>query len=144
MHHVAIMNKKWNLIEKIIDGRKKIESRWYKSRIAPWNKIKKGDVVFFKNAGEDVNAKAEVSEVLQFENLTENKISEIIERYGGEAKICFSDKNSAFQWTKNKKYCILIFLEDVQKIEPFKIDKTGFGNACAWITIEDIQRIAVK
>jgi hypothetical protein len=40
-----------------------------------------------------------------------------------------------------KKYCILTFLENVQEIKPFDIDKTGFGNACAWITIKDVKKI---
>jgi len=27
--------------------------------------------------------------------------------------------------SKNKKFCILIFLKNVQRIKPFEIDKTG-------------------
>lgn len=144
MHHVAIMNRKWKLIDKILSGRKTIESRWYKSRIAPWNKIKKGDVVFFKDAGEAVTAKADVLDVLQFENLNANKISGLIEEYGGDGKICFSDKDSANEWAKGKKYCILVFLQNPTKIKPFSVSKNGFGNACAWMSVEDIDALIMK
>jgi len=39
MDHVAIMNKKWKLIDSIIVGQKTIESRWYKFKRDPWNEI---------------------------------------------------------------------------------------------------------
>ena len=56
MHHVAIMNKSWNLIPKIISGEKSIESRWYQTKRTPWDKIKAGDKIFFKNSGEAIIA----------------------------------------------------------------------------------------
>ncbi|MBI3413268.1 MAG: hypothetical protein HY051_04265, partial [Candidatus Aenigmarchaeota archaeon] len=66
MYHVAIMKKSWGLTEKILDRRKTIESRWYKHRRTPWNKIKKGDTVYFKNSGEPVSIKTRVKKVMQF------------------------------------------------------------------------------
>ena len=43
MEHLAIMKKSWNLTQKILTGERKIESRWYKNKHTPWNKIKSGD-----------------------------------------------------------------------------------------------------
>jgi ASC-1-like (ASCH) protein len=143
MDHVAIMNKSWKLIDKILSGKKTIESRWYKSRIPPWNKIKAGDVVYFRDAGEQATTKAQVSKVLQFENLNDKKIKEIIHLYGGEGKIGFSNLDSAFSWAKGKRYCILIFLENPEKIKPFKVNKKGFGNACAWMCVGNIERVKI-
>jgi len=142
MHHLAIMNKSWKLIPKIISGEKKIESRWYKSKVAPWNRIQAGDIVYFKDAGEAVTAKAEVEKVLQFENYDELKMQEIINQY--YSQICFrSPPEKVIDWAKEKKHCILIFLKNPSIIEPFKINKTGFGNACAWICVEDIEKIRI-
>ena len=67
MDHVAIMNKKMGLIDKVLDGRKTIESRWYKNRTAPWGKIKKGDTIYFKDSGGPIRARAEVKKVKFFE-----------------------------------------------------------------------------
>lgn len=39
MHHLAILKKSWPLIPKILNKQKTIESRWYKVKCAPWNKI---------------------------------------------------------------------------------------------------------
>lgn len=64
MDHVAIMKKSWNLTAKILSGEKKIESRWYLTRRKPWDCIKKGEVIYFKNSGESVNLKAIVKKVI--------------------------------------------------------------------------------
>ncbi len=82
MEHVAIMRKSWGLTEKILTGQKKIESRWYSVKYKPWNSIKKGEAVYFKDSGEPVRIKAEVSKVIQFADLTPKRVREILDEYG--------------------------------------------------------------
>ncbi len=139
MDHVAIMKKSLGFLEKIISGDKTIESRWYATRRTPWNKVKSGEIVFFQNNGGPVTLKTQVSKVLQFENLTPEKIKEILTKYGGQ--IGLEDTEQFFQTVKDKKYCILIFLEDVQPVKPFFINKKGFGMMSAWISVENINSI---
>jgi hypothetical protein len=43
--HVAILRKSSGLLEKILAGEKKIESRWYSARFTPWDQISAGDTV---------------------------------------------------------------------------------------------------
>ncbi len=131
MHHVAIMCKSWGLTQKVLSGEKKIESRWYKTKRAPWDKISAGDAVFFKE-GKFVSVKADVESVLQFSDLTQDKIREILDKYG--ADICAGD---IYDLYKDKKYCLLVFLKNAQKVEPFDINKKGFGLMSAWITVEN-------
>lgn len=138
MDHIAIMNKKWKLIDKILSGEKIIESRWYKNKISPWNKVKVGDRIFFKDSGEDVTAKAVVSQVQQFENLDEELVRKIIRDYGD--KISLQNTNYK-EWIGEKRYCILIWIKDAVEVKPFAINKKGFGNAAAWIAIDDINKI---
>lgn len=141
MEHVAIMRKSWGLIPKILDGRKKIESRWSKFRITPFGKVKKGDTVYFKNSGELVTAKAEVYKVSQFENLNPGKVKEIVEKYGAEGMIAVNSIKSTIEWAKDKKYCTLIYLKSPKAIEPFAINKKGFGTGAAWIVVPNISSI---
>ena len=82
MEHVAIMKKSWRLTYKILTGQKKIESRWYKVKYAPWNRIKSGETVYFKDSGEPVTIKAEVKKVIQFSNITPEKVKKILTKYG--------------------------------------------------------------
>jgi len=145
MQHVAIMRKSWGLLPKILQGDKKIESRRYKAKFPPWNRIRAGDIIYFKDAGAPITVKVDVEKVLQFENYDDGRLNEIIKKYGGEGGICFpSPSDETFEWARKRKYCVLMFLRNPQKIPPIEIDKKGFGNACAWICVEDINKIKLK
>ncbi len=141
MNHIAIMKKSWGLIPKILSGKKTIESRWYKNRIAPWNRISDGDTVYFKDSGEPVSAVAKVSKVLQFSNLDEKHFSEIMAKYADDICLKTREFNEYYQ---SKNYCILIFLTNPQKLEkPFGIDKTGYGISSAWMCVEDVEQVRI-
>lgn len=141
MDHLAIMRKSWDLMEKILRGEKIIESRWYKNKLPPFDKIKIGDTVYFKNSGEPVKIKAVVSDVRQFSDLTPEKVHDILEEYGESDGIEKQKLNEFFDLFKNKKYCILIFLKNPVVIKPFKITKKGHGSMSAWICINKIDGI---
>ena len=120
MYHIAIMNKSFgDLIAKILSREKKIESRWSKNRVAPWGKVQPGDTIYFKNSGGPVIAMAEVEKIRQFEKKDFDK-----------ARKLFSVSNV---WTKDKNYCVLMWLKNSKKVSPFKINKAGFGSAAAWL-----------
>jgi len=136
---VAIMKKSRKLIAKILNGEKTIESRWYVNRICPWDRIHAGDTVYFKDSGEPVTAKANVSKVLQFKNLSPKIVKDILKTHGKGTGMEPSEKN--IQECAAKNYCILIFLENAHKIKPFAIDKAGFGAMAAWITVDDVSKI---
>lgn len=137
MEHVAILKKGCGFLEKILSGEKKIESRWYMSKRAPYGVIKKGDTVYFKETGGSVCAKAQADDVMIFENLTDETVLDIIDRYGKD--ICIG--RSYFENVKGRKYCILVFLSGAKRIEPFDIDKRGFGLMSAWICVSDVVEI---
>lgn len=141
MDHVAIMKKSWGLIPKILDGRKKIESRWGIKRCPPWGKVKAGDRIYFKNSGEPVTAVSEVFKIKEFENLTPQSVRKILEKYGGEDGISVSNLERTIKWARKKRYCTLIYLKNSRKIRPFNIDKAGFGAGIAWLCAGKISHI---
>ncbi|MFC1723116.1 hypothetical protein ACFL0V_03175 [Nanoarchaeota archaeon] len=140
MDHLAILKKSWRLGEKILSGEKTIESRWYKQRRAPWNKIKKGDTVYFKNSGEPVIIKASVSKVLQLE-LNPSRVKSTLNQHYKDLGISKQNIPKFTDRFRDKKYCILIFLKNPKKIKPFNIDKKGYGMMAAWISLPDIKQI---
>src|SRR3989344_5229083 len=79
MNHVAIMNKSWGLLPKILSGEKTIESRFYKNRVAPWGKIKAGETVYFKNSGEPVTLRTKVEKIIQYEDLNPRLVKQLLE-----------------------------------------------------------------
>jgi len=146
LDHVAIMNKKTDdYLKWIVNGEKSVESRWYKHKYAPWDRINEGDTVYFKYTGEKVTVEATVEKIIQYEDLNEDNIEEIWNSYGKEISPGIEDMSEMIEQEKVKlyKYCVLIFVKDVKKIEPFAIDKRGYGNMAAWIVIEDIDTIKI-
>ena len=137
MHHLAILSKASGLFDKILSGEKTIESRWYKFPRTPYQNISVDDTVYFKESSAPVTARAQVSKVLFYEGLDQNKIIKILSEYGPQIGVPLSYADRL----KGKNYCTLIFLEEIEAIPPFQIDKTGYGNMIAWITVEDVERI---
>ncbi len=141
MNHVAIMKSSWGFLEKIKDGRKTVESRWYLSKRAPWGRVKAGDKIFFKDSGKPVGLKATTDNVLQFENLTPSRVKEILHTYGSRIGIEKKDLTNFYNDLKDKKYCILVFLKNPQPVKPFNINKRGFGAMAAWMSVKNIRDI---
>lgn len=137
MDHLAILNKKRKLLAKIISGEKRIESRWYKFRRTPFNIIKEGESVYFKESGGKVKVKAVAKKVLFFKDLNKDKIKEILETYGKEIGVGLEYLASV----KDKRYCTLIFLDKVENIGEFKVNKAGYGNVAAWISVDNIEKL---
>ncbi len=108
---------------------------------APRDRINTGDTVYLKESGEAICAKAKVTKVLQF--LLDEKwlqTEKIVQEYG--EGMCLSNPDSR-TWEKKYKYAILVFLENVQTITPFAIDKTWYGIASAWLVVDSISTIAI-
>ncbi len=144
MDHLAIMKKSWGLTEKILSGEKKIESRWYVTKKPPFGRIKAGDSVYFKDSGEPVTIKAEVSGVKQFSGLTPKKVREILYQYGQADGLGIDKLPEFIRLFKNKKYCLLIFLKNPVPVKPFKVNKKGYGIMSSWICLDKIDDIKEK
>lgn len=129
------------MIPKILSGEKTIESRWYKTRRAPWDRIKEGEEIYFKNSGEMVTIKAVVSGLLQFSDLTPRKIREILDKFGHDDGIKPEKIPYFAKLFADKKYCLLVFLKNPRRVKPFEVDKTGFGAMSAWITVDSIVEV---
>ena len=138
------MKKEWNLINKVLEGVKTVESRWYKSKIAPWNKINTGDTIYFKDTGSFVTVKALVTKVEQHEVEDNIQAIELMSKHA-LADLGTSDlSNSIRNYIKNKRYAIFIHFNNVEKITPFDIDKKGFGMQCAWLSLGNVETIKIK
>ena len=141
MDHIAIMKKSFGFVDKILSGQKKIESRWYNTRRRPWNSIKIGETIYFKDSGGLARAKAEIKKILRFSDLTTKKVYELLNKYGENIGIEKKDQLIFFENFKHKKYCILIFLRNSASIKPFKISKIGHGAMSGWITLANISKL---
>ena len=139
--HVAIMKKSWGLIPKILNRTKTAESRWYKNRIAPWDKIKSGDNLYFKNSGEPVTVKTRVVKVIQYPISNNKEALEIMKKHAQQDLGLKGIPDEVMGYIRNKSYAIFVFFDSAERIKPFEINKAGFGAMAAWITIDNINKI---
>lgn len=129
------MKKSWGLLPKILSGHKTIESRWYQRRVAPWDRVHTGDTVYFKDAGEPVTVRARVKDVLQFVDLTPQRVHDLLLRYGAADGLAAADLPTYEVLFRDKRYCILVFLEYAEPVSPFAVDKRGYGAMAAWLVL---------
>ncbi len=141
MDHIAIMKKEWKLIPMIKSGIKTVESRWYKHKVAPWDKIKPGDTVFFKNSGELITLRCWVSGVEQYEVRNGEEAKKLAQKYVKRVSGTEKVSDTILQFISGKHYAIFITLGLVEEIKPIFINKKGFGMQSAWLCIEDINQI---
>lgn len=76
-----------------------------------------------------MTATAKVKDV-KYYKLTPEKVEEIRIKYG---KQIGTDKFEDWQSTFQKKFCTLIWLEDVKQISPIKVQRS---NGAGWIVLQ--------
>src|SRR3990167_2492326 len=67
-------------IEQILSGKKTVEGRFSSSKIIPYKKVKKGDMILLKQSGGKIIGQAEADNALYFENLSGSDISKLRQR----------------------------------------------------------------
>lgn len=144
--HIAIMKSSWKLLPKILSGEKTVESRWYKFKACPWNRIFPEDIIYFKDSGKPVTVKARVTKVQQYIVEDVKDAVNLFLQIGSEdLGIPVKTKNDiprlVLDYISNKKYATFVYFDNVQKIKPFNINKKGFGMQAAWMCVGDLESI---
>lgn len=134
MEHLAILKK--GLLAKILSGEKTIESRWYKTKKPPFNTLKQGDTIYFKESGSKVSARARVREIETYDNLSPNDVQFILSRYSAQLGV----NVWKYDLIRDKTLCMLIFLQNPEKISPFPIRRC-YGTA--WISVDSIASLKI-
>ena len=128
MQHIAILKQPF--FDMVLSGEKTIESRWSMVKVAPYKKVSVGDKILLKETGKDVTAIANVKKV-QFYELTPEIVEDIRIKYG---KQIGTDKFEDWKSTLQKKYCTLIWIDEVTPVAPIKVKRS---NGAGWIVLKD-------
>ena len=127
-YHLVILKKSY--LDMILEGRKRIELRLYKTRHPAFGRVFAGDKLFLKISSGPVCATATVEAVKNFGNLTPGRILDLKKRYNHD--IGGSDEH--WQSKMDCKYCVLVWLKDVKTIEPVRISKKDWR---AWVILTE-------
>lgn len=119
MKHLAIF--KGDGGEKILLGKKTIESRFSKRRDPPFGLITTGDLVYIKPSGKDIIGQFKVKKVIFFDGLDAGQIGEIRVKYSKEIAV----EQDYWGNKGDSKYGTLIFIEQSSRFitSPVKIPK---------------------
>lgn len=128
MQHIAILKQPF--FDMVLSGEKTIESRWSMVKVAPYKKVSVGDKILLKETCKDVTATANVKKV-QFYELTPELVEDIRIKYG---KQIGTDKFEDWKSTLQKRYCTLIWLDEVTPVAPIKVKRS---NGAGWIVLKD-------
>jgi len=127
-HHLVILKKPY--LDMILEDRKRIELRLYKSKHPAFGRVFAGDKLFLKISSGPVCATATVESVKNFENLTSERILELKHLYNHD----IGGGDEHWQSKLDCKYCLLVWLKDVKTIEPVRIQKKDWR---AWVVLTE-------
>lgn len=129
--HLAIVNEPF--LSYIKNGRKTIESRFTKNKIAPYYQIHEGDIICMKAASKPIDSIFIAGEIRFYEN-SPYVLNEIKDKYTNA--ICAYD-DSFWKTRKEKKFISLINIKQViQLCKPFNVPKR---DKRAWIRFESMK-----
>lgn len=111
----------------MLNGKKTIESRFSKNKIAPYNQITENDIVIVKKSGGDIVAYFTIKEV-KFYNLKFVSINEIRDKYHKE--LCVDE--DFWNTKRNSNYVALIIIDKLYNLKKFHINKKGMQT---WIKL---------
>jgi len=143
VQHLAIMKPEWGFLPKIVARQKTIESRWLINKSAPWDKVSIEDSIYFKDSGQPITARAFVENVMQFDDLTPKRVQAILDQFGRAIGLDPIEIEPFYKIVRDKRFCVLIFIKQAHEVDPFDIDKSGFGAQAAWITAPSIKAFAI-
>jgi hypothetical protein len=137
MDHVVYLDAKAKELENLVKGNKSMIIRGATGRKLPHGRVNEGDILYFiNNNGEGiVKARGVVSSVFNSDKLSFEESFETIIR--NQDKLQLPDKQ--FEKWAGKRYLVLIGIDDIQEVEPFRIDKRNFTNMDDWLPVGRIE-----
>lgn len=139
MDHVVYLDARAMELENLLNGTKSMIIRGAAGRKIPYGRVKQGDVLYFiSNNGEvEVKARGIVNSVFCSGQLSVEESFETIIK--NQDKLQLPDKQ--FNRLAGKKYLVLIALDDIEEIEPFRISKANYPNMNDWIPVGKIDMV---
>lgn len=142
MDHVVYLDYKAQELENLKRGQKTMIIRGAMGRKLPYGRVNKSDVLYFiENKGDGfVKGKALVENVFNSDTLTKEQSIELVEQNQDKLQLDSGLKKRF----AGKRYIVLIPIKDFEVVEPFKIDRTEYGNMDDWLPVENIDKVKLK
>lgn len=139
MDHVVYLDQKANEPQKLLSGEKTEIVRGATGRKLPYGRVFENDILYFitNDGSGTVFAKARVTSVFNSEKLTPEQSNALLNQHQEKLNL---NAAQIKRWG-GKRYLVLIEIADYETLEPFKIDRSAYGNMDDWLPVEDIQTV---
>jgi hypothetical protein len=137
MDHIVCLDTKSREIENLLLGHKSMIIRGAESRRLPHGGVNEGDTLYFVNCSceEEIMARGIVSSVFSSDMLTEEESFETIIR--NQDKLQLPDNQ--FEKIAGKQYLLLIGVDNMERLTPFRFNKSLFPEMEDWIIVGKIE-----
>jgi len=141
MEHVVYLDTHAKELEHLLACKKTMIVRGAAGRKLPYGRVNPGDLLYFiNNDGKgSVQARAKVCRVLNSEPLTPEASQRLLANHQDTLQLTEKQQK---RWS-GKRYLTLITVEKVQKVEPFQIDRSDYGNMDDWLPVGDINNVRI-
>ena len=144
MDHIVYVDAKAKAkdMEEILSGIRRMIIRGATGRKLPYGRVNKEDELYLiRNNGEGlIQAKCTVVSVTNSNKMTKDESVQLVEK--NQDKLNLTDKQSK-KWA-GKRYLVLIEIKDVQKMKPFKIDRSDYSNMDDWLPVGSIGTVKLE
>ena len=142
MDHVVYLDAKAKELDMLLAAKKTMIIRGAAGRKLPHGRVNDGDILYFinNNAEGVILATAKVKSVFNSDKMNEEESIQLIN--SNQAKLQLT-KQQFDRWA-GKRYLVLIEVTGVEKVEPFQIDKSNYGNMDDWLPVEQIEKVRIK
>lgn len=139
MDNIVYLDYKAKELDNLKSGQKTMIIRGAMGRKLPYGKLNISDVLYFiENKGDGlVKAKAIVKSVFNSDKLTKEESVKLVEEHQNKLLLNAGLKKRF----AGKRYLILITIRGFENIEPFKIDRSDYGNMDDWLPVENIENV---
>ena len=139
MDHVVYLDVNAKELDLLLSAKKSMIIRGATGRKLQYGRVNQNDVLYFINNNADgyVRALAKVKSVFNSERMTEEESAQFMDRYQDKLQLT---KKQYVRWA-GKRYLVLIEISDIENIEPFRIDKSDYGNMDDWLLVEQIEKV---
>ena len=142
MDHIVYVDAKSGEMEQLLIGKKTMIVRGAAGRKIPYDRVANGDRLFFaRNNGEGlILASALAKQVNQFGPVSPQLSLEILKDH--QVQLNLSEKQ-VNRWG-GKRYLVLIEIDSLQEIQPFKFNRSAFNNMDDWLPVGNIEMVKVN
>ncbi len=142
MDHVVYLDAKAGELEKLLLGEKTMIVRGAAGRKMPYGRVQVGDILYFmENDGSgQIKSRAAVISVFNSDKMNQETAAMLVKN--NQERLQLSPSQTK-RWAR-KRYLVLIEVSSLQVLEPFRVDKSEYGNMDDWLPVGEIDRVKIS